>query len=447
MKRGRSEEASEEDSLEAVPSGCGTLVARLYQSWRSEGKSQQAFVALFNNAGYRLPKATLGRWSAGVAAHGTALPGGSPRGRSARLSDEQKRIVCGFVFDRQMTNAKTTLRDVRDFCRDHFDTSISDATASRLMAELGLSSRKMQTKTAGYAVDADGAIEMAYSWLLKHHHAFYASNLWSIDGYFTGHRLDTHHSFVVSGGPPANFSGGICSYTAFGLTLICGDGRYYKSVLYTSNPIFNRARAPTPRRTALWDEIDELCAHYGVKADRIVYVPPPANKATKHIVPASAAIVEDFISRCKLEEGAIVLSDGGAEFANLEALGFAQHITYPAPVHQYLSPNDNRLHGAAKQAWGAAGIDFKNDAMALVSLLHFMDEAMAGVETWFQTNLQVDSLSVSQEKVAALIRGNKHVDNGFYIECRREYRFVCGLDPRGEYKDRLADGLDGRYWD
>src|SRR5690606_4295358 len=129
---------------------------------------------------------------------------------------------------------------------------------SRLMADSGFSSRKMQVKTTGFQVDMDSATDMAWDWLQKHHKLFRREKLWSVDCFFTGHRLDTHKSFVVSGGPPANFSSGFCSYTALGVTCICADGRYYETLVFSTNPIFNRKRNPTARRRKIWAEIDAV---------------------------------------------------------------------------------------------------------------------------------------------------------------------------------------------
>jgi hypothetical protein len=53
----------------------------------------------------------------------------------------------------------------------------------------------------------------------------------------------------------------------------------------------------------------------------------------------------------------------------LESLGFAKHVPYPAPVHQHLSPNDNRLHGTAKARWRNSGVDFQDDVESSLLLL------------------------------------------------------------------------------
>ena len=100
MKRAAREDSPEEDELDAVPTECAMLVARLYDAWREGGRARAGFVVLFNNAGYNLPPATLGRWTQGVEAHGVALSGGAKRGRKDLLSEAEKRVLCGYVVDR-----------------------------------------------------------------------------------------------------------------------------------------------------------------------------------------------------------------------------------------------------------------------------------------------------------------------------------------------------------
>ena len=77
-------------------------------------------------------------------------------------------------------------------------------------------------------------------------------------------------------------------------------------------------------------------------------------------------------------------SDNGNSFQEkkqdlLVQLGFARHASYPAAVHQYLSPNDNKLHGTAKRKWKTSGVDFSDDVASSISLLHHIDECSGDV--------------------------------------------------------------------
>ncbi len=163
--------------LERVPTLNATLVGRLYRAHRKRGGSRDDFVDFFAEAGYALPPATLKRWKAGVESSGEVLSASGKRGPKSKLSDEHKRLLCGFVFDRQCMGSKTKLDDVVDFCAKELEIPVHVATASRLMHELGFSSRKMQAKSSGFSVDVDGAVEMAYQWLAVHHNSFIPSKV------------------------------------------------------------------------------------------------------------------------------------------------------------------------------------------------------------------------------------------------------------------------------
>ena len=99
----------------------------------------------------------------------------------------------------------------------------------------------------------------------------------------------------------------------------------------------------------------------------------------------------------------MILSDLGSSFVNqgksvLLDIGFQKHICYPAAVHQYLSPNDNRLHGTAKKVWRESGIDYKDDVKSSIFLLHCLD---IGIQTqskmWFDRNMiQLKELEVEE---------------------------------------------------
>ena len=54
-------------------------------------------------------------------------------------------------------------------------------------------------------------------------------------------------------------------------------------------------------------------------------------------------------------------------------LGFKHHDFYPSSVYQYLSPNDNRLHGTSKASWRNSGVDYSDDVSTSLMLLQHLD--------------------------------------------------------------------------
>lgn len=135
----------------------------------------------------------------------------------------------------------------------------------------------------------------------------------------------------------------------------------------------------------------------------------------------------------------------------LEDLGFKMHVKYPAPVHAFLSPNDNGLHGPAKRRWFENRDDFTDDIAASVELLHELDAATAGVKDAFTRNFQLDG-RVSFKAAKALICGGSNNRNNWshrHRECLAAYCAHMGV-PAPMYGDgaprELRSGLDGVYW-
>jgi hypothetical protein len=118
-------------------------------------------------------------------------------------------------------------------------------------------------------------------------------------------------------------------------------------------------------------------------------------------------------------------------------------------VHQHLSPNDNRLHGAAKASWRADVLDFSDDVAASLALLDRLDWATEDTRGYFARNLQLDDEAPTLEATQALIKGSKLVDNEYYADCLYNYRVAMRLDARGvvpESPKSLESALDGRKW-
>src|SRR5215207_7917093 len=127
-------------------------------------------------------------------------------------------------------------------------------------------------------------------------------------------------------------------------------------------------------------------------------------------------------------------------------LGFDNHLCYPASVHQYLSPNDNRLHGTAKQSWRALELDYSDDVESCVCLLHYLDrDIVAHSKLWFKRNM-LELKEEDVEQLVGLTGKNSRQHKGWL----RAYRIFIGEDARGprpELPDNLADKLDGVYWE
>ena len=84
------------------------------------------------------------------------------------------------------------------------------------------------------------------------------------------------------------------------------------------------------------------------------------------------ALLRHFFELYGVPAEAVAFSDNGNSFFDngesvLKAIGFEDHRCYPANVHQYLSMNDNPLHGTSKGSWRNSGVDYRNQAKIRIS--------------------------------------------------------------------------------
>lgn len=154
-------------------------------------------------------------------------------------------------------------------------------------------------------------------------------------------------------------------------------------MLFTYNPAFKSPAAKS------------FFTKYGIDPRRVVVIDQPRGGKRVYAT-ESADMVSAFFKLHTVNKSDHILSDGGNSFTVKKVdifadLGYKQHAVYPAPVHQYLSPNDNRLHGVAKRRWRAAKIDYANDVESSLHLLWELGRVQgAQIRKWFNINLQLD---------------------------------------------------------
>jgi hypothetical protein len=166
-------------------------------------------------------------------------------------------------------------------------------------------------------------------------------------------------------------------------------------VLFTYNPVFiltvKRGKIPEAKRARLLS----LLPQYDIAENRVIVLEQAHGKHASYVA-ERFELVQRFFQLYPLQADLhdhYILSDNGNSFkvneeSGLHTFGFRKHVFYPAPVHQYLSPNDNRLHGSAKQAWRRSGVDFKDDVLSCLRLLHFLDrDTIAHSKKWFERNM------------------------------------------------------------
>ncbi len=217
-------------------------------------------------------------------------------------------------------------------------------------------------------------------------------------------------------------------------------------MLFTYNAAFRRDRKPTKRRISQVEYLNECLKKYGIAPERIVYVGREKNE-TREYVTESPELLRRFFQHHGVPQGAVILSDNGKSFSEqgksvLLDLGFQKHECYPAAVHHYLSPNDNRLHGTAKQAWRTSGISYKDDVDSSLHLIHQLDRHIcAQSKLWFDRNI----LELKEADLEITIGSVSKKYSKLHKSWVRTYRVWMGLDAGGDrtpVEDNLYDSLD-----
>jgi len=374
-----------------------TMIARLYQVQHTKGKLRREFVAEMKQAGYKFSESQLDRWVARINTRETAVSTSKATGASAHLIREQRDIAAGWVLSQNLHGTPVHLSDYSNFCNDQFEQVLSKQTVSRYLAEDGFSYRIMQSKAKGFTVDIQSQRRQLWDWLqIQRKEGIFdvpRNLLASIDFTFTGHRTERSSSFASQGGSQPMLGASISPYTNCIVTVVWADGmNRMPPMLFTYNPEFRRDRNTTARRTTLVQHLDDCLKETGIDANRIVYVGKEKDESRTYVT-ESSALLRIVFKHYKIPKQAVILSDLGSSFIDqgksvLLDLGFHKHVCYPAAVHQYLSPNDNRLHGTAKKVWRESNFDYKDDVRSSILLLHCLDnDIQTQSKMWFDRNM------------------------------------------------------------
>ena len=159
------------------------------------------------------------------------------------------------------------------------------------------------------------------------------------------------------------------------------------------------------------DNAEKLFQEFGIDQRRVTVLKQPPAKS-KTYARDSVQQVTDFFQLYVIDNNHHILSDGGASFKKksesiFDDLPFKKAEGYPAPVNQYLSPNDNRLHGVAKARWRAKVKNWKDDVRNTLLLMKELDKVeQASIKGWFDTNLQLKEDEATAELAERCIFGD-----------------------------------------
>lgn len=230
------------------------------------------------------------------------------------------------------------------------------------------------------------------------------------------------------------------------------------------SPAGNRLKI-TPNRRFDIDQLNKYMKENGIKPSQIVLKTRPTDKPKTKYCRESSQIVRDFIETYPeaFNENTWVFRDASECFNHvcdeLKKEGKVKDfIEYEPCIHELLSPNDNNLHGQAKQQWRYSDSrgpdDVKSSLFLLKSLCNFDAE---DVKTQWQRNfcLNTETKKLATKHVKPLIEGTEkqsshirklHEDGlKFYQKWAEEktsrQQSIQPITPRS-----LSTNLDGEHW-
>lgn len=416
-----------------LSTGQREIIARLAAPLESRGISRSAFRSILAEAEIPVPKSSLDRWVHSHLTSGTIFTAEKASGAVPLLDDDQREIAAGWVLSQNDSNQIVSLASFSAFCKSAFGIDLASSTSHDYLHALGFSSKVSQVKTSGFTVDVDTLSKMMFDWKRQRQRVGDLQGLVaSVDFTFTGHRTDRRMSYAPAGGAQPKSRTGCSQFTNCIVTVVWSDGvNRTPPALFTFNGKFRRDRVGRAAWVQERETLENALVRYGVEAKRVIYIGSEKNE-TRTYASESADLLRRFFGLYRVRRKGVVFSDNGSAFfpggvSALEALGFAKHVSYPAPVHQHLSPNDNRLHGAAKARWRNSGVDFKDDVESSLRLLNDLDATLdAHGATWFERNI----LDLTAESARELIRGRSGQRSQVDYDRLYAYRSFAGLDVK-----------------
>lgn len=405
-----------------------TFSALMFLELRKDGMTMEKYLMKMSNIGYNVADRTFERYLQSVRTTDSALKDNDERGAKSLLTNDEKMIASGWVIEMNDNGKIVLVKHYKKFVFDTFGVDISITTAHAYLHEAGFSSRTTKNKNNGFKFDTQTLIEILWTWVnemrIKNIWSWAPSKLCSIDFLYTGHRTDRRTTFTQTGSaqPVADIS--ISNYTNTIITCIWADGKNRTPpILFTYNPAFKLGVRKSKIQEEKYNRLIELLGHYEIGSKRVVYL-ENNNNESKHFVSESPELLRLFFQRCKVKKNCLILSDNGNAFYEkgesvLLKIGFDIHRTYPAAVHQWLSPNDNHLHGSSKASWRQSDVNFKDDVSSSLMLLNHLDsDIISYSKHWFNRNM----IKLEEDGVEGLI-GNVNIEKSKYKrDCMDVYR-------------------------
>lgn len=383
-----------------------TQYADMYLNLRAGGLTRAGAYASLLKMKYDRRLKTLELHVRTLKATGSALLEKKKVGGKPSLDESQKQKITEWVLEKNSKNEDFGLKHVQKFIFDTWGIHVVIQTCSNIMHELRFTQKTCQTKTPGHILtDKElGEQYMAFIAEMKDKHKFFTEpeNIRSIDVTYTKRPTEKTQTWSPEGSGKMKSSKKVKLYTDAIVTMISADGmNHTPCILYTHNPKMAPTQKSTKRGREIRDAFDQDLKRFEITEDRIVYM-----QDKKNYCPETPDVYESFLKRYNVPCDMLILHDGGKAFKRkkvsiFDLLGYHNHVEYPSDVHQYMSPNDNKLHGC-KARWSVEYAQLKDGVATSLRLMQLIDlDTTKNARKYFQNNL----LSVKKSNLERVMRG------------------------------------------
>ena len=175
------------------------------------------------------------------------------------------------------------------------------------------------------------------------------------------------------------------------------------------------------------EHLKKTLRYYNIDKNHIVYIAPD-KPSTKYCSERPEFVRKFFSLYPNVALSTRIISDGGNGFKEdgidvFESMGFENHYTLPSSIHQYLSVNDNKVHGIAKRQRKTQLRDRSNDIVSTLHLMYLLDEIdNKTVMQFFYNNFLLRHHEITIEACREFLAEIPINRGKFFIECLNAYR-------------------------
>ena len=150
-------------------------------------------------------------------------------------------------------------------------------------------------------------------------------------------------------------------------------------MMFSHNPAFRLefGTKSTQKQKENLNRLNEFIRKWRVDRSQLCWL----DGRGKHYCSESKEIIKLFYEKNHVPSNSLIFTDGGSAWGperqpEILKYGVTETKRYPSVIHHLASPNDNRLHGSAKQLWRSSkDINMGDDVDRSLGLLHFLTAA------------------------------------------------------------------------